>query len=58
MIRFTVIPKKIIWHLATWQNWCFGQFCHSEIEVLQIAEILAKANTLVIFCQHDSGLKI
>ena len=27
-----VIPKKAIWHLAIWQNWCFGQFYHSKIE--------------------------
>ena len=26
------IPKKVIWHLAIWQNWCFGQFYHSKIE--------------------------
>ena len=25
------IPKKAIWHLAIWQNWCFGQFYHSKI---------------------------
>ena len=23
--------KKTIWHLAIWQNWCFGQFYHSKI---------------------------
>ena len=40
--------KKNIWYLASRQNWCFGQFCHSEIEVLKIAEIMAKADTLVI----------
>ena len=33
--------KKTIWHLAIWQNWCFGQFYHSKIEVLQIAQLLA-----------------
>ena len=27
---------KDIWHLAIWQNWCFGQFYHSKIEFLQI----------------------
>jgi hypothetical protein len=27
--------KKVIWHLAIWQNWCFGQFYQSRIEVLQ-----------------------
>ena len=26
MTKFTVIPKKTIWHLAIWKNWCFGQF--------------------------------
>ena len=31
MIKFTVIPKKTIWHLAIWQNWCFGLFYHSKI---------------------------
>ena len=24
--------KEAIWHLAIWQNWCFGQFHHSKIE--------------------------
>ena len=23
--------KKTIWHLAIWQNWCFGQFYDSKI---------------------------
>ena len=32
MIKFTVIPKEAIWHLAIWQNWCFGQFYPSKIE--------------------------
>ena len=31
--------------MAIWQNWCFGQFCNSRIEVLQIAQLLA----IVIF---------
>ena len=31
MIKFTFIPKKAIWHLAIWQNFCFGQFHHSKI---------------------------
>ena len=31
-----------------WQNWCLGQFCHLRIEVLQMAQFLAKAETLVI----------
>ena len=42
--------KKKNWHLAIWQNWCFGQFDHSKIEVLQIAQLLAKADALVTFC--------
>ena len=29
------LQKKAIWHLAIWQNWSFGQFYHSRIEVLQ-----------------------
>ena len=32
MMKFTVIPKKVIWHLAIWQNWCYGQFYYSKIE--------------------------
>ena len=31
--------------MAIWQNWCFGPFYHSRIEVLQIAQLLA----IVIF---------
>ena len=31
-LKFTTIPKKVIWHLTIWQNWCFGQFYHSKIE--------------------------
>ena len=27
--------EKAIWHLAFWQNWCFGQFYHSKNEVFQ-----------------------
>ena len=23
-MKFTVIPKKTIWHLVICQNWCFG----------------------------------
>ena len=23
--------KKLIWHMAIWQNWCFGWFYHSKI---------------------------
>ena len=30
VIKFTVIPKKAIWYLAIWQNWCFGQFFHPK----------------------------
>ena len=31
-----------------WQNWCFAQIYYALIEVLQIAQPLAKADTLVI----------
>ena len=31
MIKFTVFPKKAIWQLAIWQNWCFGQFYGSPV---------------------------
>ena len=31
-LKFIVTPKKDIYHLAIWQNWCFGQFHHSKIE--------------------------
>ena len=24
--------KKTIWHLAIWQNWCFGQFYHARLK--------------------------
>ena len=27
--------------MAIWQNWCFGQFCRSRIEVLKVAQLLA-----------------
>ena len=27
--------KKTIWHLAIWQNWCFGQFYHSKISNIE-----------------------
>ena len=33
--------KKIILQLTIWQNWCFSQFHHPWIEVLQLAQILA-----------------
>ena len=33
MVKFTVIPKKSIWHLAICQNGCFGQFHHSKEKV-------------------------
>ena len=38
------------WHLAIWHlvKWCFRQFRHSRIEVLQIDQVLAIADTLVI----------
>ena len=29
---FSYKPKKAIWRLAIWQNWCFGQFYYSKIE--------------------------
>ena len=35
-------------HFAICQNWCFGRFHRSRIEVLQIAQVLAiKADDLV-----------
>ena len=34
--------------LAIWQNHDFGLFRHSKIEVLQIAQVLAKPGTQVI----------
>ena len=33
---------------GTWQNWCFGQFHHSRIEVFKIAQVLAKDDNPVI----------
>ena len=57
MIKFTVIPKKTIWHMAIWQNWCFGEFYHSTIEVLKFFKLLlAKANTFL--CQFLSRRKL
>ena len=35
IIKFTVIQKNPIWHMAIWQSWCYGQFKCSKIEVLQ-----------------------
>ena len=32
MIKFTIIPKKAIWHLKNWQNWCFGQFIIQKLK--------------------------
>ena len=34
LFNFWVIKssKKPFYHLAIWQNWCFGQFYHSKIE--------------------------
>ena len=29
--KIYIYTKKTIWHLAIWQNWCFGQFYHSKI---------------------------
>ena len=37
-----------IWHLAIWQNSFFGQFRQSKIEVFQMAQVLAKPDTLGI----------
>ena len=34
--------------LAIWQNYDFGLFRHSKIEVLQIAQVLAKPGNQVI----------
>ena len=34
-----LIESKNIWHLAIWQNWCFGQFKHSRIDFCKIAQI-------------------
>jgi hypothetical protein len=49
MIPNLCIQKTIaIWHLATWLYWCFRQFRHSRIEVLQIAQVWSIAETLVI----------
>ena len=33
MIKVTVIKKEAIWNLAVWQNWSFGQFYHSIIQL-------------------------
>ena len=30
-VKFTVIPKKSIWHFVIRQNWCFGQFNRSKM---------------------------
>ena len=38
---------------GTWQNWCFGQFYHSRIDVLQIAQLLV----LFIFMSVSSENK-
>ena len=36
MIKFAVIPKKAIWNLAIWQNWCFGQFTNLQLSFFQL----------------------
>ena len=33
--------QKTIFHVASWENWCFGQFYLSRFEVLQITQLLA-----------------
>ena len=47
--------KKTIWHLAIWQNWCFGQFYHLKFS-------FGKEDTLIILLSawdrsHDSTAK-
>ena len=50
--------KKYICHFAICQNCCFDQFYHSKIEVLQIAQLLAKADVFFSFLyQFHSSLK-
>ena len=39
MIKFTFIPKKDIWHLPIYQNWCFGQFYYSNSLKIMLATI-------------------
>ena len=41
--------KKAILQLTIWQNWCFIQFYHPRIEVLQLAELLAPIGFFVSF---------
>ena len=40
--------KMAIWHLEIWQNSFSGQFRHAKIEVFQMAQVLAKPDTLEI----------
>ena len=51
-------PNKAIWHLAIWQNLCFGQFYHLSIEFLELSQLLAKAkgHTLIIIFVSFSHL--
>ena len=41
--------------MAIWQSWCFGQvnFIIQELTFFQIARLLAKADTLVLFVPWD-----
>ena len=32
MIKFTVISKNAIWHLAIWQNWCLVNFIIQKLK--------------------------
>ena len=31
-LKLPIVPKNVIWDLAIWQNWCFGQSHYSKIE--------------------------
>ena len=55
MIQFTVIAKKAIWHLAIWQNWCFGQFYHSKIAVFSGGRLFWWNDRIYVI--HILGLK-
>ena len=45
-----MVAKKKVMQKNIWQNWCFDQFHPSRFEVLQIAHILSKNDTLVLLC--------
>ena len=36
-LKCTIKPKKAIWPLAIWQNWCFGWSYHSKMEKYTIS---------------------